>query len=52
VGVFPSAAAGAERLLELGDRYEPDPVRHAAYGRQYELYRELYPAVADISHRL
>jgi xylulokinase len=52
VGLFSSAAAGAERFLELGDTYEPDPVRHAAYSRQYELYRELYPAVSDISHRL
>jgi xylulokinase len=51
-GLFPSAAAGAERFLELTDRYEPDETRHAAYTRSYELYREVYPAVAPISHRL
>jgi xylulokinase len=51
-GLFASAEAGAEQFLELTDRYEPDPDRHDAYTRQYELYREVYPAVAPISHRL
>ena len=52
VGLFPSAAAAAERFLELTATYEPDPARHAAYTRHYELYREVYPAVAPILHRL
>ncbi len=51
-GLWASAAAGAERFLELTSTYEPDPERHAAYSRVYESYRELYPAVAPISHRL
>jgi len=51
-GLFRSAAEGAERFLELTDTYQPDPSRHEAYSRQYELYREVYPAVAPISHRL
>ena len=52
VGLFRSAADGAEQLLELTDTYQPDPTRHEAYTRQYELYREVYPAVAPISRRL
>jgi len=52
VGLWPSAADGAERFLELTDTYEPDPARHAAYTRLYEEYRAVYPAVAPISHRL
>ncbi len=51
-GLWGSAADGAERFLELTDTYGPDPKRHEAYSRQYDLYRELYPAVAPISHRL
>jgi xylulokinase len=50
--LFPSAAEAAERFLELTDSYQPDPVRHAAYTRLFEQYREVYPAVAPISHRL
>ncbi len=51
-GIFASAAEGAERFLELTDSYEPDPARHDAYTRQYELYQEVYPAVSPITHRL
>ena len=51
-GLWGSAAEGAERFLELTDRDEPDPARHAAYSEVYERYREVYPATAPISHRL
>jgi xylulokinase len=51
-GLWASAAEGAERFLELTDTYEPDAARHAAYTEQYERYREVYPAVSPISHRL
>jgi xylulokinase len=51
-GLWPSAADGAERFLQLTDRYEPDPARHAAYSELYERYCEVYPAVAPITHRL
>ncbi len=51
-GLWASAAVGAERFLELTDTYEPDTARHVAYTEVYQLYREVYPAVAPISHRL
>jgi xylulokinase len=51
-GVLPSASDAATRFLDLADRYEPDARRHAAYSHLYDLYRELYPAIAPISHRL
>jgi len=51
-GIFPSAAEAASRFLQLTDEYQPDPVRHAAYTRQFELYRQVYPAVAPITHQL
>jgi len=51
-GVYPSAAEAANRFLELTDEYQPDPSRHAAYTRQFELYQQVYPAVAPITHLL
>jgi xylulokinase len=51
-GVFPSAAEAAGRFLRLTDTYTPDPDRHAAYTRRFELYRQVYPAVAPITHQL
>ena len=51
-GCFPSAAEAAQRFLVLSRTFTPEPARHAEYTRLYELYREVYPAVAPISHRL
>lgn len=51
-GIFPSAAEAANRFLQLTDEYDPDPARNAAYTRQFELYRQVYPAIAPITHQL
>ncbi len=51
-GLFPTAAEAAGRFLQLTETYTPEPARHAEYTRQYELYRQVYPAVAPISHQL
>lgn len=51
-GVFASASEAADRFLELTECFEPDAARHAAFSRSFELYREVYPALAPISHRL
>jgi xylulokinase len=51
-GLFASVPDAAQRFLRLTRTYTPDPARHAAYTRQYELYREVYPAVAPITHQL
>jgi xylulokinase len=51
-GIFPSAAEAANRFLQLTDEYYPDPVRQAAYTRQFELYQKVYPAIAPITHQL
>jgi xylulokinase len=51
-GLWPSAAAAADEFLELTATYQPDPTRHAEHTRRFELYREVYPALAPIAHRL
>jgi xylulokinase len=51
-GAYPSAERAAEEMVRLERRFEPDPIRHSRYDEIYELYREVYPAVAPITHRL
>jgi xylulokinase len=51
-GLFASVPEAAQRFLRLTRTYTPDPARHADYTRQYELYREVYPAVSPITHKL
>ena len=51
-GRFASAAEAAEATVRL-DRYVyPDSERRAIYEQRHALYREVYPAIASISHRL
>jgi len=51
-GLFASPADAAGRFLRLTHTYIPDPARHEAYSRQFELYQQVYPAVSPISHQL
>lgn len=62
VGTALVAAAGVGLLTDLvgvagaryavGERYEPDPARHAAYRRRYQIYRELYPSLTKVHQML
>jgi sugar (pentulose or hexulose) kinase len=52
IGLFASAAEAAGRFLQLTDTYTPDPARESAYARAFDLYRQVYPAIAPISHQL
>ena len=51
-GHFASVAQAAEELLHLERRFEPDPVQAARYEERYALYRDVYPALMDIHHRM
>jgi xylulokinase len=51
-GLYPSASAAAERFLQLTAEYLPDPQRQKLYEAQYQLYRQVYPAVAPITQQL
>lgn len=46
-------AEAAGKALAVPERvYEPDPARHAAYRRRFDLYRRLYETNRDILHAL
>ncbi len=51
-GIFPDTAAAAQAALNLDRRFEPHPDRSRRYTERYALYRELYPALAPLLHRL
>jgi xylulokinase len=51
-GVYADVAQAAEATVRLERRFAPDPERVCRYGERYALYRELYPALADLSHRM
>ena len=51
-GVFPDARQAIERIIKFEKRIEPQPENASAYQNKFELYRDIYPAVKGIFHRL
>lgn len=52
VGLFSSAAEAANLFLQLSHQYTPDPIRITAYNTQFNLYKQVYPALSPISRCL
>ena len=50
-GRYADLSAAAAGMVEEGRMYEPNPAHHERYRAQLELYRQIYPAVAEINHR-
>jgi xylulokinase len=46
-GEFGSMEEGAERMVQLGEAFEPDPGRAARYAELYERFRRLWPLLRD-----
>jgi xylulokinase len=51
-GLFSSAAEAAEEMLHFDRIFDPNPKRVALYEERYALYREVYPALRGIHHRM
>jgi xylulokinase len=52
VGVGAVDWSDIDRFARVDTVVDPDPDRHATYRDAYRLYRELYPAIAPVSHQL
>jgi xylulokinase len=51
-GQFRDPAEGATAPLQIKRRVEPQPERYKRYTERYQLYQEIYPAIAPILARL
>jgi xylulokinase len=51
-GVFSDAASAIESHLKINKIYFPDFGIKALYDERYELYKQFYPAVKEINHKL
>lgn len=54
-GIYSSDAQAEEvaaRAARVERVYEPSPARSRAYGERFAIYRELYPATRDLTHRI
>jgi xylulokinase len=51
-GVYPSIAEASERIVRLGEAVAPHERDAQTYSQLYAIYRDLYPALSAIMHRL
>jgi xylulokinase len=47
IGGFSTLAEGVRAMVDLGERFEPDPARQDLYRERYERYRALWPLMKD-----
>jgi xylulokinase len=52
LGLYRDEEDACARVCRPGPTYEPDPKRAAQYVEWFQIYRDLYPALSPISHRL
>lgn len=52
LGEYPSPADAARNLVQSVKTYEPDVKRAAYYDERFEIYREIYPTIRELSHRM
>jgi xylulokinase len=49
---YSSVEESAKQAIVIQDRVAPQPENVKTYGRTYQVYRNLYPAVRELSHQL
>lgn len=52
LGAYPDAPAAMRAMVRIAERLEPRTELRPRYDALYGVYRELYPATADLVHRL
>ncbi len=52
IGLYRNEQDAFERVYKLGKTYLPDPKSAPLYKECYQIYQQLYPALAPISHQL
>jgi xylulokinase len=51
-GVYPDLATAVSRTVRFSEKIKPDPESSRLYEDLFKLYRELYPALAPLHHRM
>ncbi|HUS94449.1 MAG TPA: FGGY family carbohydrate kinase [Patescibacteria group bacterium] len=52
IGLYQNEQDAFEQVYKPGKIYQPDPQLANKYARCYQIYKQLYPALAPVSHQL
>lgn len=51
-GLYPDVETACQAIVKVKETIKPDPVTVQKYDRLYEIYRESYPAIAQLNNKL
>jgi len=51
-GVYRDLQQAVAGLVEEQDTYQPDPARHRQYQQLFAIYKNAWPAIAELAHKL
>ena len=52
LGVYDDTAAASRKMVRIARTYEPDRSAHETYRFYFDLYKETYPQLKDLMHRM
>ena len=52
IGVYPSVQAAVKELVKTKEVFEPTPRKNRIYEERFETYKQIYPAIREISYVL
>jgi xylulokinase len=52
LGAYRSLEEAAQQLVQVKETFEPDPSAAERYHEHYLIYRDLYPALKELTHRI
>jgi xylulokinase len=52
IGLYRDEQDAFERVYKPGKTYQPDPQLAAKYAEWYQIYKQLHPVLAPVSHQL
>jgi len=51
-GVFSSMEEGVAQMVRTGPTFEPDLALHQRYMEKFQVFKRVYPALAELNHQL
>jgi len=52
IGEYSSVDEAVKLLVKEKGSYQPNPEMHKRYSETYDIYKELYPTVKNLTHRM
>jgi len=51
-GVFSSVKEGVAQMVRTGPTFEPDLALHQRYMERFQVFKQVYPALAGLNHQM